>query len=63
MSKSGLCFTMSPGLVAMSTPPPLPLSVGLSLRMTVMLKGAGKISEELMSAVNHVSVPIIMSGL
>ena len=63
VSKSGLCLAMSPGLVAMSTSPPLPPSVGLSLRTTVMLKGAGKISKEFMSGVSQVSVPTIMSGL
>ena len=62
VSRSGLGFTVSSGLVAMSTPPPLPESVGLSLRVTVMLKGGGNISVVSMSGVNHVSVPMIMSG-
>lgn len=36
-----VCGPLS-GLVAMETPPPLPMSVGRSLRMSVMLKGEGK---------------------
>lgn len=63
VSRSGLCLTISSGLVAMRTPPPLPASVRLSLRVTVIVNGEGKISVESMSGVNQVSVPIMMSGL
>lgn len=63
VSRSGLCLTQRPGLVAMITPPPLPESVGRSLRKTVMLNGEGNNSLLSMSCVNQVSVPTIMSGL
>ena len=62
VSRSGLCFTVNSGLVAMNTPPPLPESVGLSFRITVMLKGGGNISVVSTSGVNQVSVPMMMSG-
>ena len=62
VSRSVLWVAVSPGLVAMRTPPPLPASVCLSLRVTVMLYGGGNMSCELMSGVSHVSVPMMMSG-
>ena len=62
VSRSGLGFTVNPGLVAMNTPPPLPESVSLSFRITVMLKGGGNISVVSTSGVSQVSVPMIMSG-
>ena len=62
VSKSVLCVAVSPGLVAMRTPPPLPASVCLSFRVNVMLYGGGNMSCEFMSGVSQVSVPMIMSG-
>lgn len=63
VSRSGLCLTVRPGLVAISTPPPLPAPGKQSFRITVMLNGGGNISVDFMSGANQVSVPIIMSGL
>lgn len=42
--------------VVMRSPPPLPMSIGLSLHITVIWVRS-------MPGVKHVSVPIMMSGL
>lgn len=55
-------MTVKSGLVV-KTQPPLPMSVNLSLQISVLLYGGGKISIESMSGINHVSLPIMMSVL